>query len=233
MKAVILAGGKGRRLHPFTVAFPKPLVPVGHQAVLEIILRRLAAAGVHEVILSIDHFAEMIMAYIEGNPSLRALLDISYARDEKPGGTAGPLADIAGLDTPFLVMNGDVMTTIDIADLIAHHKASGAAVTIAVHQKEVAIDLGVLDISGERIVGYREKPKLNLDVSMGIYVYEPRALKFITKGDYLDFPDLVLRLLAAGEHVGAYATDASWLDIGRPEDYAKAQALFGDGGLGA
>jgi NDP-sugar pyrophosphorylase family protein len=227
MKAVILAGGKGRRLYPFTVAFPKPLVPVGEKAVLEIILRQLASAGVMEAILSVDHLADLIMAYVEGNPPLKELLHIRYVRDERPGGTAGPLAGIAGLDETFLVMNGDVLTTLDLSALVARHRASGAVLTIAVHQKEVGIDLGVLELAGDRVIGYREKPRLNLDVSMGIYVYEPRALRFVERGVYLDFPDLVLRLITAGEHVEAYRTPAAWLDIGRPDDYARAQEQFG------
>lgn len=227
MKAVILAGGKGRRLAPFTVVFPKPLVPVGNRPVLEILLRRLAQHGVKDVLLSVDHLAELIMAFIEGSPSLRELLNVSYVRDEKPGGTAGPLANMPGLTETFLVMNGDVLTTLDLSALVAYHREQQAALTIAVHQKEVPIDLGVLELAGDRVVGYREKPRLHYDVSMGIYVYEPRVLEYIERGAYLDFPDLVLRLLAANEKVVGYRTRDAWLDIGRPEDYARAQEEFG------
>lgn len=227
MKAVILAGGKGRRLAPFTVVFPKPLVPVGDRPVLEILLRRLAAHGVREVILSVDHLAELIMAFIEGNPSLKELLKVRYVRDERPGGTAGPLAGIPGLDETFLVLNGDVLTTLDLTALLRHHRESGAALTIAVHRKEVPIDLGVLTLEEDRVVRYQEKPRLFYDVSMGIYVYEPRVLRYIERGAYLDFPDLVQRLLENGEKVSGYRSDAPWLDIGRPEDYARAQEEFG------
>jgi NDP-mannose synthase len=227
MKAVILAGGKGRRLAPFTVVFPKPLVPVGNRPVLEILLRRLAKHGVRDVILSVDHLAELIMAFIEGSPSLRKLVNVSYVRDERPGGTAGPLAGIPGLTDTFLVMNGDVLTTLDLSAMIAYHREQKAALTIAVHQKEVPIDLGVLELAGDRVVGYREKPKLSYDVSMGIYIYEPRVLSYIQKGAYLDFPDLVLKLLASNEKVVGYRTSEPWLDIGRPEDYARAQEEFG------
>jgi NDP-mannose synthase len=228
MKAVVLAGGKGRRLAPFTVVFPKPLVPIGNRPVLEVLLRRLAQFGITEVILSVDHLADLMMAFVEGNPSLKKLLKISYVRDEKPGGTAGPLAGIEGLDDTFLVTNGDVLTTLDLSALIAHHKAQNAALTIAVHKKEVPIDLGVLELKDGLVVDYKEKPRLHYNVSMGIYVYEPRVLKYIEKGAYLDFPDLVLRLLKSGEKVVGFENDAAWLDIGRPEDYARAQEEFGE-----
>jgi NDP-sugar pyrophosphorylase family protein len=228
MKAVILAGGKGRRLAPFTAVFPKPLVPVGNRPVLEIILRRLIKFGFREVILSVDHLAELIIAFVQGNPSLQKELSISFVRDEKPGGTAGPLANMAGLDETFLVTNGDVLTTLDLDAFRAFHQAEKAALSIAVHPKQVPIDLGVLTLDGARVVGYHEKPRLSYDVSMGIYLYEPRALQFIKPGEYLDFPDLVLRLLAAGEKVAGFRSDAYWLDIGRPEDYARAQEEFND-----
>jgi NDP-sugar pyrophosphorylase family protein len=227
MKAVVLAGGKGRRLAPFTVVFPKPLVPIGDRPVLEILLRRLAQFGITEVILSVDHLAELMMAFVEGNPSLKKLLTIRYVRDEKPGGTAGPLAGMEGLDETFLVTNGDVLTTLDLSALIAHHKQQNAALTIAVHKKEVPIDLGVLELENGVVVDYKEKPRLHYNVSMGIYVYEPRVLKYIEKGSYLDFPDLVLRLIKNGEKVVGFENDAAWLDIGRPEDYARAQEEFG------
>jgi NDP-sugar pyrophosphorylase family protein len=202
-------------------------VPVGDRPVLEILLRRLAQFGITEVILSVDHLAELMMAFIEGNPSLKKLLKISYVRDEKPGGTAGPLAGMSGLDDTFLVTNGDVLTTLDLGALISHHKKQEAALTIAVHRKEVPIDLGVLELEGDRVVNYKEKPRLHYNVSMGIYVYEPRVLRYIEKGSYLDFPELVLRLIQNGEKVAGFQNDAAWLDIGRPEDYARAQEEFG------
>lgn len=127
MKAVILAGGRGRRLAPFTVAFPKPLVPVGDRAVLEILIRGLVAAGITEIVLSVDHLAELLMAYVEGHPALRGLAHYRFVRDLEPGGTAGPLARIEGLEETFLVTNGDLLTSLDFKQLIAHHRESGAA----------------------------------------------------------------------------------------------------------
>ena len=224
MKAVILAGGRGRRLAPFTVAFPKPLVPVGDRAVLEILVRSLVRSGITEIVLAVDHLAELIMAYVEGHPELRDLARYRFVRDVKPSGTAGPLARIEGLDETFLVCNGDLLTGLDFAALVAHHKKSGAALTVAVHRKPVKLGLGVLDIDdGGLVTKYTEKPVLHYDVSMGVYVYEPRVLGYIAPGEYLDFPDLVTRLIGAGEMVGAWRNEAYWLDIGNPDDYARAQ----------
>ena len=224
MKAVILAGGRGRRLAPFTVAFPKPLVPVGDRAVLEILIRSLVRAGIREIVLAVDHLAELLMAYVAGHPDLRDLAAYRFVRDREPLGTAGPLAHIEGLDETFLVANGDLLTSLDFAALVAHHRAQGATLTVAVHRKPVHLGLGVLDIAPDGAVRkYTEKPILHYDVSMGVYVYEPRALAYIRPGERLDFPDLVHRLLDAGERVEAYRSDDYWLDIGNPEDYARAQ----------
>jgi NDP-sugar pyrophosphorylase family protein len=230
VKAVILAGGKGRRLAPFTVAFPKPLVPVGDRAVLEILIRGLVRSGITEVVLAVDHLAELIMAYVEGHPSLKNLARYRFVRDAAPSGTAGPLARIEGLDETFLVTNGDLLTTLDFRELVAHHRASNATLTVAVHKKPVKLSLGVLDIASDGLVRkYTEKPEMHYEVSMGVYVYEPRALKYITPGEYLDFPDLVRRLLDAGERVAAWRNDAYWLDIGNPDDYARAQEDAAEG----
>lgn len=224
VKAVILAGGRGRRLAPFTVAFPKPLVPIGDRAVLEILIRSLVRHGITEIALAVDHLAELIMAYVAGHPELRDLARYRFVRDVKPSGTAGPLARIEGLDETFLVCNGDLLTGLDFGALVAHHRATGAALTVAVHEKPVKLGLGVLDIGADgRVTKYTEKPVMRYEVSMGVYVYEPRALAYIEPGEYLDFPDLVTRLLAAGEHVAAWRNDAYWLDIGNPDDYARAQ----------
>ncbi len=224
MKAVILAGGRGRRLAPFTVAFPKPLVPVGDRAVLEVLIRALVSHGIHEIVLAVDHLAELLMAYVHGHPELRDLANYRFVRDREPLGTAGPLAHIEGLDETFLVANGDLLTSLDFGALIAHHRASGAALTVAVHRKPVPLGLGVLEIAADDTVQkYTEKPVLHYDVSMGVYVYEPRALGYIQPGERLDFPDLVQRLLTAGERVMAYRSEDYWLDIGNPDDYARAQ----------
>jgi NDP-mannose synthase len=224
---VILAGGKGTRLRPFTATFPKPLVPLGDMPILAIILRQLINQGFEDVTLTLGHLAELIRAYISQHPIFSRAIRINFVDEDSPTGTAGSLANVRGLSDTFLVMNGDILTNINYNSLIKDHKQSGAALTIAGHQRQVKIDLGVLetDESG-RLNGYVEKPEHNFQVSMGIYVYDKRVLRFIAADAYLDFPTLVHKLLQAGEPVQVHRNDAFWLDIGRPEDYATAQKLF-------
>lgn len=229
MKAVILAGGKGTRLKPFTVTFPKPLMPLGDIPVVEVLVRRLVEFGITDVTLTLGHLADLIRAYFDRRQQLCSQLKLHYVQEEQPTGTAGSLSFVGGLDQTFLVMNGDLLTDLDFDGLVAFHRREGAALTIAAHARTIKIDLGVLEINSDgRLVGYREKPELQYRVSMGVYVYEPRVLSYIEYGKYLDFPDLVLKLLAAGEKVSAWPWEGLWLDIGRPDDYAKAQALFAD-----
>ncbi len=226
MKAVILAGGKGTRLAPYTTIFPKPLVPLGHRPILEIILRQLAHYGFKEVILSVGYLAELIQAYFQNGTCPSGQI-ITYVKELKPLGTAGPLGAIPGLDETFLVMNGDVLTTLDYSELITCHRDHGAMLTIAVYERRVQIDLGVIEIGpGNIVTDYLEKPETIHQVSMGIYVYEPEVLHYIEPNTYLDFPDLVHRLLASGELVVGCPVNAYWLDIGRHDDYAKAQEEF-------
>lgn len=223
-RAVILAGGKGTRLAPYTAILPKPLVPVGEYPVLEILLRQLKAAGIESVVLTVGHLAGLIMTYF-GDGS-RFGVKIEYVIEEVPLGTAGPLVRVTGLNDTFLVMNGDLLTTLDYTDFLKHHRANGEILTIASRRRAVPIEFGLMDINGNRLIKFTEKPKLEYSVSMGIYVFEPAVLKYIKRGEKLDFPDLVQRLLAAGEPVGCYPCDRYWLDIGRPEDYQQAQEDF-------
>jgi NDP-mannose synthase len=234
MRAVILAGGKGVRLHPFTVVFPKPLVPLGDRPIIEVLIQRLISCGITDITLTLGHLAELIKAYFQHRPQLMAKACLRYIDEEEPTGTAGSLASVQGLDETFLVMNGDLLTDLDFDELVSFHRRHGAALTIAAHRRHVKVDFGVLQSDNNyQVLGYNEKPELSYDVSMGIYVYEPRVLEFITPRNYLDFPDLVLKLLAAGEKVCAMPSDCLWLDIGRPDDYARAQEIYAEGRGGA
>lgn len=225
MKAVVLAGGKGTRLAPYTRIIPKPMMPVGDKAILEILLFQMKHAGISDVVLTVGHLAGLMRAFFQDGNHLG--VKISYSFEEKPLGTAGPLALIDGLTETFLVTNGDVLTTLDIRKLLEYHKSHQGIATIATHQRKVQIDLGVIHADGDnQIVSYTEKPTLNYLVSMGMYVFEPEALKFVSKGDYLDFPDLVKLLIAAGEKVSAYPFDGYWQDLGRPDDYEQASIDF-------
>ena len=227
MKTVILAGGKGTRLAPYTTIFPKPLVPIGDRPILEIIIRQLARQGLGDIILSIGHLGELIEAYFQNGRRNIPGLTLDYFRENEPLGTAGPLAMIPGLDETFLAMNGDILTTLDYLALLRRHREQKAALTIAMHRKDIKIDLGVLETNDEgNPVSYNEKPVYSFDVSMGIYVYEPRVLEYIPKGKYMDFPDLVRTLLSQGEKVAGFHSQDYWLDIGRREDYELAQQEF-------
>jgi NDP-sugar pyrophosphorylase family protein len=225
MKAVVLAGGKGARLAPYTRILPKPLMPIGDMPILEVLLRQMKRAGVNEVVLTVGHLAQLLQAFFLDGAQWG--LEIRYSYEQQPLGTAGPLALVDGLDEAFLVTNGDVLTTLDLSKLIAFHRQQGGAATIAVHRRQVRIDLGVIQWNGGNIIaGYIEKPVYDYTVSMGIYVFEPRVLQYIPRDQYLDFPDLVLKLIAAGETVIGYIFDGYWKDLGRPDDYEEAARDF-------
>lgn len=227
MKAVILAGGKGTRLAPYTTVFPKPLVPLGHRPILDIIIRQLAYYGIDDIVLTVGYLAELIQAYFQtandGMPDVK----LTYVKEKEPLGTAGSLSLIEDLDDTFIVMNGDVLTSMDFSKMVDFHKANGNALTIGIFNKQVPFDLGVIEMdSAGAVTGYLEKPTMSYPISMGVYVYSPSVLRYIEKGKHLDFPELVERLLASGEKVQGYQCKDYWLDIGNPGDYQRAQQQF-------
>lgn len=225
MKAVILAGGKGTRLKPYTAVFPKPLVPIDDMPIVEVVLRQLKFYGFTQVTMAVGHLAELLIAYFGDGSKLG--LKIEYSKEEKPLGTTGPLPLISGLTDTFLVMNGDVLTMLDYRDLLAYHQQKGAVATIAMHERTVKIDLGVIETNANNdLINYIEKPSYHYRASMGIYVFEPAILRYIQPGERLDFPDLVHLLLQNGEKVVGYPYDGYWLDIGRPDDYEQAVEEF-------
>ncbi len=225
MKAVVLAGGKGTRLAPYTTILPKPLMPIGDMPILEVLLRQMKRSGVNHVVLTVGHLASLLRAYFGDGAQWD--LDIAYSQEQKPLGTAGPISLVRGLDKTFLVTNGDVLTTLNLKKLIAFHKQKGGIATIAAHRRQVKIDLGVIQWDGDdRVSGYIEKPTTDYTVSMGVYVFEPRVLDYIPVGEYLDFPDLILKMIANGERVSGYTFDGYWMDLGRPDDYAQANEDF-------
>lgn len=225
MKAVVLAGGKGSRLAPYTKVIPKPLMPIGDMPILEVLLHQITRAGVGEIILTVGHMAELLRAFFQNGERFGA--HITYSYEDVPLGTAGPLTGINGLDETFLVLNGDVLTTLDFSDLIDFHKRSEALVTIAMYNRQVKVDLGVLQLNnGNQVTGYIEKPTYDFQVSMGIYVFEPEALHYIPVQQYFDFPDLIVRLLKEGKCVLGYPFNGYWQDLGRPDDYEQAVQDF-------
>lgn len=221
---VVLAGGKGTRLAPYTTVLPKPLMPVGDMPVLEILLRRLAAADLRTVHLAVGHLAELIEAYF-GDGS-RFGVDLRYVREHEPLGTAGPLAAIETESERVLVTNGDLLTALDFRELLSAHEASGAPATVAVHSRDVPIDFGVAQLDGGRIVGFDEKPTLTYHVSMGVYVFERAVVQLVPAGERFDFPDLLQVLFDRGLAVNAHVSAAFWLDIGRHDDYELAVRRF-------
>jgi NDP-mannose synthase len=225
MQAIILAGGKGRRLLPYTTVLPKPLMPIGDYAILEVILRQLKHAGFKKVTISTGYLHELIHAYIDSNKSLG--LKITYAHEETPLGTIGPLRLIKKLDDDFLVMNGDILTDIDYTALIAAHKKQKAIATVATYQRDTHIDFGVLEKDKKnRIIAFREKPTYHFTVSMGIYVLSKKILEFVPKDTPFGFDQLMYALTETGAPVFSYPHDGYWLDIGRPDDYARSIEEF-------
>jgi len=217
-------GGKGTRLAPYTTVLPKPLIPIDDLPVAEILIRQLRRAGIGEIAFAVGHLAALIEAYF-GDGS-RWGVRLTYSLEDDPLGTAGPLALISGLDSTFLVMNGDLLTTLDVGQMIAFHQSEEAVATIGVFKRNVRIDLGVIEAGAVDVFGYVEKPTLSYEVSVGAYVMEPRALELIPAGEPFDLPDLIKSLIAAGEPVKAFRFDGHWLDIGNHDDYASAVDLF-------
>ena len=222
VRAVILAGGLGTRLRPYTTVIPKPLVPVGDRPVLEHIIRSLSHAGVSRMDLCVNYLGDLILLYLS-QIDLPAHLRLAFHWEEEPLGTAGALRSVPGLEGTFIVMNGDVLTTLDYGDLVRFHREHDAALTIAMRSKRVDIDLGVIECEGGLVRDYIEKPSMSYEVSMGVYVYDERALAHLPDGP-CQFPDLVLALLAAGERVAAYESDAEWFDIGTVSEHERAVA---------
>jgi len=227
MKALVLCGGRGTRLRPYTTVIPKPLMPIGDYPILEILLRQLHAAGVREVVLAIGYMGQLFRAFFEDGARLG--LNIQYVTEDKPLGTAGAVASsLELLGDDFLVTNGDLLTTLDFAALFAAHVSNPNAATIGLFPREVKIDFGVIETgaTGE-LKTYTEKPTYHFDVSMGVNVLKRGVVKqFIKQGEYLDMPTLMVRLVEAGHRVGTYRADCSWLDIGRMDDYQTAVDLF-------
>lgn len=225
MDAVILAGGRGTRLKPFTMTIPKPLLPLGDVPIVEVVIRQLAAAGFGRVVLTLGHMAPVFSLLLGDGKRLG--VTIEYCYENSPLGTAGPLRLIEHLSDPFLVMNGDLLTTLDFRDMVERHRASGAAATIATSQRQVHVDYGVVETDdGGRLAAYREKPTIGYQVSMGINVLSREAISFIPEDGPFDMPSLMLRLAEAGRTVACHATTCYWQDIGRFDDYQRASEDF-------
>lgn len=222
---MILAGGKGTRLAPYTTVLPKPLMPIGDMPILEIVIRQLEKHGFNDLTLAVGYLAELLMAYCGDGSKFNVKLN--YSREEQPLGTAGPIALVPDLNDTFLVMNGDLLTTIDYGAMLKYHKQRGALATVACYQRDVKIDLGVIEVDADNwVTNYIEKPTYHYSVSMGIYVFEPQVLNYLEKNQRLDLPELVLKLMKDNKKVNVFNFDGYWLDIGRHDDYERAIEEF-------
>lgn len=219
-RAIVLAGGKGTRLRPYTLVLPKPLMPVGDLPILEVIIKQLASAGFDHITLAVNHQAEIIKAFFMDGSKWSVKID--YSLEDKPLSTMAPLRLINDLPDNFLVMNGDILTDLNYDDLYQTHTRNNEIFTISSYAREQLVDYGVLDVSDERLVGLREKPRMNYEVSMGVYVMSRRALDFIPVETAYGFDHLMHDLIAAGEGVAVRRFSGYWLDIGRPDDYSQA-----------
>ena len=222
---VILAGGKGTRLMPYTTALPKPLMPVGEYPILDILLRQLSAQGFRRVTLAVGHLAGLIQAYFKQGHDWG--VDLDYAYETTPLGTAGPIAKLPRHERALLVLNGDLLTTLDFAKIVRFHYENRAVATIGTKRRTETVQFGVIETAPNgRITEYKEKPNIDYLVSMGIYVFSPAVREYIPRSQKFDFPELVQRLLANNQPILAYESEAYWKDIGRPDDYQQANEDF-------
>jgi NDP-sugar pyrophosphorylase family protein len=228
LKAIVLAGGRGTRLAPYTSVLPKPLMPIGDRSILEVVVDQLEQAGVVDIHFCVGYLAHLIEAVFESRQN--GHVNITYVREQEALGTAGPLRLVNDLESTFIVMNGDVLTTLDYRELVRFHREQGNVLTIATHDRSIKIDYGILHLDDRsRLRGFEEKPQIHSRVSMGIYVMEPAVLEHIPSDRHFDFPDLVHALIAADLPVGGYRHDGLWFDIGRLEDYQDAAHVWVNG----
>lgn len=226
MQAVILAGGKGTRLKPYTTILPKPLMPIGEKAILEIVLLQLKKAGFKELIFTVGYLGELIEAYFgDGN---KWGVKIRYSRENEPLGTAGPLTLIENLDPQFLVMNGDILCNLDYSDFMQKHLKDKRDISICCYSKDVKINLGILEFEGERLKDYIEKPVHRFKAGMGIYAVARSMVEKMPRAQYYDFPNLIRDRIKAGSEIGVFHFSDHWYDIGAVEDYQSAQDKFGN-----
>ena len=228
MKAFILAGGVGSRLLPYTTNFPKPLMPIKDKPILEIVIDRLRQAGIRDIILGTGHMAELLQAFFGDGKKFG--VKINYSREDEPLGTAGPLNLVRGqFNETFLVMNGDILTDLDFQDFIAYHQQQQSVATVAMSQRTVDIDFGVVEFDDDNLFQkWSEKPVIEYMVSMGVYLFNPEIFEVLPAEGFFNLPDLIVKLAEKDKKVKGYRHPGYWLDIGRPSDYSKACEDYGN-----
>jgi NDP-mannose synthase len=224
-RAVVLAGGRGTRLHPYTIVLPKPLMPLGEYPVLEILIRQLAKYGFKRVTLAVNHQADIIRAFFGDGAKWKLCID--YSLESQPLSTIAPLSLIPDLPENFLLLNGDVLTDLNFALLYEQHVREARLFTIAATNRQQPVDYGVLNIDTfANLIAFSEKPVLNYLVSMGVYAVNREVLSFIPKNRKYGVDNLIVDMLAQGEKIAVYRHEGQWLDIGRPDDYVRAIEQF-------
>ena len=230
MKAVILAGGLGTRIKPFTQVIPKPLLPIGEKAVLEIQIEQLARHGFTKVCLATNYKSEYIENFF-GDGSKYGI-EFKISKEDQPLGTAGPISLLRDeLTDPFLVMNGDILTQVDFRAMLDFHHEHAADMTIAVRQYDIDVPYGVIETEGVRVVRIVEKPTIQIFINSGMYLINPDVHQFISPSQRLDMPELISRLIQEGYMVICFPVREYWLDIGKLEDYRQAMADADNGVL--
>jgi NDP-sugar pyrophosphorylase family protein len=218
---VIMAGGRGRRLAPYTTVLPKPLMPLSDRPVIDVLIRQLATTPVEQIHICVGHLGSLIESWVRGEGDYG--VPISFWHESEPLGTAGALATIDRLSRPFLALNGDILTTLSFSDLIDRHRQSGAVITVAVKERTLDVEYGVVHVGPDgQVVTLEEKPQLRYTVSMGAYAFDPEALRHIARGERIDFPDLLQKAVEGGDVVQVYRFDGYWRDIGNRDDYEAA-----------
>lgn len=224
-RAVILAGGRGTRLRPYTVVLPKPLMPIGDYPILEVIVRQLALQRFEHITMAVSHQANLIKAFFGDGEQWRVRID--YSMETKPLSTVAPLCLISDLPENFLLMNGDVLTDLNLQQLYQDHVRNSRLFTIAAARRRDVIDYGVLHVNSDNILtAFSEKPFTCYLVSMGVYIVNRAILELIPPDEKYGFDDLMADLLRRGERVHVYPHEGYWLDIGRPDDYMRAIEEF-------
>lgn len=227
IQTVILAGGKGTRLAPYTATFPKPLMPLDDMPILEIVIRQLKKYGLSRITLTVGHLAELIQAFF--NHGEKFGVNIDYKREDIPLGTAGSIKLVENLSDDILVMDGDILTDLNYTELFHFHKEHNSFITIAALKKEIKINYGVVEFDKNyNLKSFHEKPSIYYDINMGIYVMNKNVTDYIEVNKKIDIPELISRAEADNKSVLIFPYDGYWKDIGNPVDYAQAQKDFED-----
>jgi dTDP-glucose pyrophosphorylase/predicted transcriptional regulator len=221
LSAVIMAGGYGKRLLPLTEQLPKPMLPVGDRPLLELTIQQLRRSGIRDISLTTHYLPESIVQYFGDGSAFGVRLN--YLREDYPLGTAGGIKLMKPAENPFVVINGDIITGVPFQEMLNFHRKHHAVLTIGVRKYDVEVPFGVIELDEVRVSHIREKPSFNFFINAGAYLLEPEACDFIPPDRRFDMTDLIQELIDAGKVVVSFPITEYWLDIGRHEDYAKAQ----------